>query len=367
MPYLDDIMDVNELARLVADRYVNKIQHPSLPVALYNYTEKATFDRVWTAETRQCRGLVVDTLAGAIVAHPFDKFSNIDESGFPESAIDVLLARPGTVEITDKLDGSMVVCWEYRGRWHCSTRGSFTSEQAKAARRWIGERPVDLDWEIGQTYIGEWCAPDNRVVLKYDSAEWRLIGIRNAKGRDERYPILQTWAMIMGVPIVRAHIDWSLSDAVAGRSLLGCEGWVARWPDGHRVKIKTEDYIRLHRLITGFSAARVRDALLTGDADRYVAELPEEIRPEAERIWAVLTGTVIARSLRMDATYQRLAPLLKESRKAFALAVQQENPDDRPYLFALADNKPFADKILKSLDLHAIFGELAEAHEESLL
>lgn len=355
---INDIMDRDELRKLIEERYISCVVSPDARLVLYNYTEKATYDRIWTPETRACRGLVTEATTDRIIARPFEKFSNIDESGFPESALDALLARPGPVEITDKLDGSMIVMWHYANEWHCSTRGSFTSTQALAARRWLDA--FDLrNWPTDYTFIAEWCAPDNRVVLKYEQPELRLIGVREYDGHDARYAELCAWGEVLGLPVVPVVTDCDLETLVTRRVFTtGVEGWVARWPDGYRVKIKTEDYLRLHRLISGFSPSRVRDLMLTGGAQRYAQELPEEIRVEAEAIIATLERLCSERREGLTRAYAQLSPLLSESRKAYALAVQQEPKEDWSFLFSLADNKPIEEKLLKAIDLVALYGEV---------
>jgi len=362
---IDNIMDREELSRLVEGHYISRVFSPDACLVLYNYTAKATYDRVWTPETRACRGLIVDASTGDVVARPFEKFSNVDEAGFPESALGALLARPGPVEITDKLDGSMIAVWHYAGGWHCSTRGSFASTQAQAAQAWIVAHANLIYAHPGYTYISEWCAPDNRVVLKYDKPELRLIGVRMAPGYDAPYCEVAHWAHVLNLPVVPVLADCDLEALALRRAMTtGVEGWVARWPDGFRVKIKTEDYLRLHRLISGFSAARVREAMLSADTARYIGELPEEIRSEAERIAAVLDKRVQERVAILIASHARLSPLLSDSRKAFALAVQSEPQEDRSFLFSLADGRPIADKLLKDIDLVALFGEEASPVEE---
>jgi RNA ligase len=351
---LADIMDVGELDRLVAEHYITRRPNDAGYLVLHNYTEKATFDRVWTPETRQCRG-IISTRDGTIVARPFDKFFNIDES--EETRIDVLESRPGPIDITEKLDGSMIAVWFYDGSWHTSTRGSFTSSQAQAAAWWLAGQPsklVDILEEF--TLLCEWCAPDNRVVLKYDTADLVLIGARlTSTGTDLHYEQLRHVANLAGLRIT-PHTTDSLAELAAARGdRIGMEGWVARWPNGFRVKIKTQDYLRLHRLVSNFSVSRVRDVLLAaGDAwQAYLTELPEEFRAEAERMASDMQAATAERVQALQATYTRIAPLAAKGRKEYALAVLQEPADDRPYLFSLIDGKPIADKVLASLDLAA--------------
>ena len=351
---IDQIMDRCELDRLVRDRYIVARGDETGSYILYNYTEKATFDRVWTQETRQCRGLIITT-DGTIVARPFDKFFNIDEND--ETRIGALETRPGPIEITEKLDGSMIAVWYHDG-WHTSTRGSFTSSQAQAAAWWLAAQPHKLtDILKDFTLLCEWCAPDNRVVLKYDRADLVLIGARlTSTGTDIHYEQLPHIANLADLRIVPHTTDSLATLAEQRGTRTGMEGWVARWPDGFRVKIKTQDYLRLHRLISNFSASRVRDVLLGINSDwtAYITALPEEFRAEAERMVYVMRQAVSARSSVIHATYTALAPLAAESRKVYAMAVQQQSADDRPYLFSLLDNKPIEQKILAALDLSAL-------------
>lgn len=359
--HITDIMDVGELHRLMAEHYIAQRESPCGKYILYNYTERATYDRVWTKETTQCRGLVT-TQDGTIVARPFDKFFNVGELGV---TVEDLIARPGAVEITDKLDGSMIALWYADGTWHTSTRGSFTSTQAGAALAWLGDLPSYWNSMLRDfTLLCEWCAPDNRVVLKYDLSMLVLIGARhNATGTDLHYQDLKNLGELTTLLVTPRQVD-DLNALVVRRSLdIGLEGWVARWPDGFRVKVKTEDYLRLHRLVTGFSASRVRDVLLAaGDAwSSYLADLPEEFRTEAERMADVMRDATEERVQGLCGRYAALAPLAKESRKAYALAVLQEPALDRPFLFNLIDGKPIEHAVLSALDLTALGFEVVNA------
>lgn len=363
--YLDHLLDTKELDRLVSENYISRVTSPDGRHTLYNYTPRATYDRVWQLETLCSRGLIADQ-GGRVVCYPFDKFFNLGET--EDAQAEKLTQWTGEPEITDKLDGSMIAIWYDDGnhRWRCTTRGSFISAQAKAAESWL-YRNVSFDnWPtLGPyTFIAEWCSPDNRIVLKYDKPELRLIGAR-ARGIDLPYHSLKTWSETLGLSVV-PRIPGNLAALIAQQpTATGKEGWVVRWPGGFRVKVKTSEYLSLHRLITGFSASRVRDAILAGTIGGYMTELPEEIRPDAERIVSTLEATVGARILALRDTYDKLRPLLGESRKAFAMAVQQQPADDRGYLFSLADGKPFEQKIMAGIDLRALFGEEAEATTEA--
>ena len=99
--------------------------HPNLPITVYNYTAKAQYENHWNEVTESCRGLWL-TDSGEVVARPFRKFFNLSQfiGPLPEE----------TYEITEKIDGSLIVIALYNGELVISSRGSFVSDQAVKAK-----------------------------------------------------------------------------------------------------------------------------------------------------------------------------------------------------------------------------------------
>ena len=98
MPTLADLFDPTALADAIDGGYVRVQRHPSLPLRVLNYTEKAAYENAWTDVTLACRGLIVAD-DGRIVARPLPKFFNHGQPGGP--SLDPLAA----VHVTDKYDG----------------------------------------------------------------------------------------------------------------------------------------------------------------------------------------------------------------------------------------------------------------------
>ncbi|GAA2599217.1 hypothetical protein GCM10010399_32450 [Dactylosporangium fulvum] len=97
--HIDEFCDPALLADMVSGGYVRTQHHPSLPLLIHNYTEKAQYENVWNAATLACRGLVVSATTGEVLARPFAKFFNHNQPGAPELDLD------GPVSVTDKADG----------------------------------------------------------------------------------------------------------------------------------------------------------------------------------------------------------------------------------------------------------------------
>ena len=125
----------------------------------------------WVAD---CRGLVVrEDDPTTIVAMAYRKFWNLGEKY--ADAIDWATAR-----VMEKLDGSLMTLYYWQGRWCVASSGTpdaggpfgdaagtfaeafWTTWHALGYRL---PRPAEFD---GRWYMFEFCAPTNRIVVKYD-------------------------------------------------------------------------------------------------------------------------------------------------------------------------------------------------------
>lgn len=136
-------------------------------------------------------------------------------------------------------------------------------------------------------YIGEWVGPGNRIVVNYPEDQWVLTGVRSLEtGAEATNGQLHTWAERLKVSpcpfwIVRSGLDELIA---AQATWTGIEGWAPRWSDGFRVKVKTSEYLDLHRLIMDLTPKRIHEALIAGTYESYLTYLPEEHREKAEQM-----------------------------------------------------------------------------------
>ncbi len=128
MTKLDDLFDLIDLEQAIEAGFVRTQVHPTLPLTIFNYTELAAYEGVWTPVTKQCRGLIVHTDTGEVRARPFRKFMNHGQDGAHAGSHD------DAVIVTDKQDGSLGILFPTGDGGHAvATRGSFASEQAQHA------------------------------------------------------------------------------------------------------------------------------------------------------------------------------------------------------------------------------------------
>src|SRR5258708_3429749 len=144
--------------------FIRVVRHDTEPYLLFNYTEEAMFKNTWNDVERVSRGLIVNYLTYELVALPFTKFFGLEQQ--PETS---LLNLPSSeCEVTAKMDGSLGILYWCSDGPAIATRGSFTSDQAIWATKFLRERfdLSGLDRDI--TLLFEIIYPENRVVLDYD-------------------------------------------------------------------------------------------------------------------------------------------------------------------------------------------------------
>lgn len=269
------VTDVDEvtgggLDAMLAGGFVRSRRHPSLPLTIYNYSERAVYEREWNDATRACRGLVVDD-DRVVRARPWRKFFNRAEPGAPEIGPD----EP--VVATDKVDGSLGVLYPTPTGWAVATRGSFVSDQARhATALWERQYAPRCTPPPGVTVLVEIVHPANRIVLDYgDRDELVLLGgVEIATGRTVEVP---GWPG----PVAERFTFPRFADALAAPPRPGAEGLVVYVPRlDERVKLKQADYVTLHRLIFGLTTRRVweRLALAAAHADDPAAPAREIAR-----------------------------------------------------------------------------------------
>lgn len=322
--------------KLVADGYLTERSHPEHSrLRIFNYTDKCTYDKRWNEFTLSARGVVIDTTALQLVALPFPKIFNFSELGpiDPKSL-------PTIDSVVEKMDGSLGIIFHYDGLWHCATRGSFESDQAKwATAKLRGAIAAGLVLEKNYTYLVEIIYEANRVVLHYLKDQLALIGCFDRTTYTE-IDINNIWPTFEPFALFSLPQKYPLHPDVPAwvNTLKDKEGVVVRFQDGTRLKFKTEEYCTLHRIKFGLTPLAVWDAMVQGKIEEYAVQVPEEFQLLFKSIWANLAEK--ASSIRQNAIMWLLTDnknLL--SRKELALELEKSNYPYRGIIWMLYDNK----------------------------
>lgn len=251
-------------------------KHPVDDLWILNYTPECQFSKSWNDVTLQCRGLIVDK-SGRVVARPFRKFFNLTEHDNPELP---KVPHGSPFHAYEKMDGSLGISYFSSRGWEIATRGSFESEQAIFATKLLHTKYSHIVPNLNPnwTYLFEIIYPENRIVVDYGKEEELvLLGVVMTQNGHE-IP-LEPLFKDLGFKLPR-RFDVSEIESLP-RDTQNFEGYVIRFENGLRVKVKLEDYIRLHKLMTGITPNRIWELLSSGqDVENIIRELPDEMYNE---------------------------------------------------------------------------------------
>jgi RNA ligase len=301
---LGDLLDVAELRRLIDSRHIIVRRHPTLPLAILNYSNECMFDNFWPEEVQICRGLIIDLMSGHepcpdcnVVSRPFHKFFNLNQTDQPTTHENVLASLGVEPTVTEKMDGWFGIQWrcEYEGQVHygIASRGSFESSGALFATgklpKLIKYGAVD-EFPKGYTPIFEIICKETKVVVEYPFEGLVLLAlVNNETGEELPYDELQAiWAKIAGysadnrpwIRLVKSH-RMSVGEAISSPKT-NFEGYVLSYPRAGtwpiKVKVKLDDYKRLHKLITGVTPQQIWGTLHDPIAPWYRSNVPAHFR-----------------------------------------------------------------------------------------
>ena len=245
------------------------------PFAIFNYGIESDFSNPIVQEAR---GIILDIEKHTVVCWPFRKFGNYNESYADK--IDWKTAR-----VQDKIDGSIIkMWWNTRSqKWQFSTNSTIDAKDA-IANSLTGKTFYDLicaadnyselvknqrylDEEY--TYIFELVSPETQVVIKYPKTRLYHIGTRdNVTGTESRIHCISDYPQEYSMK--------NIDECIIAANLLNDsahdvkkEGFVVVDANWNRIKVKSPEYLALHRLSSNsnFSKERVIEILMLGTAN----------------------------------------------------------------------------------------------------
>ena len=271
---LNELIDQTRLDQLIKDKYVSCRPHPTLPLYILNYTPAAQSLSAleWDHTLSYCRGLVYEGTTYEVIDIPFKKFWNYGDG------IRTGLLPEGLPRIFEKVDGSYLNLFFYKGEVVVSTRGSFESDQAKWAQKWVNERVsfIQIDgFDEEFNYIFEVVIPEDRKVVDYDFSGLVFLGYVRLQDGCEFAPTDKIrWLKDYRVA---KELEYSDLAELQSRDLENQEGYVAVWynkDSTFRVKLKFETYKLLHRMYFQTTSESIWEWCLLGyGADKISEQL----------------------------------------------------------------------------------------------
>ena len=314
-----------------------KQTHPTLPLTIWNYTPEVQYGEKWDEVTLACRGLVTDN-EGNIVARPFKKFFNIEENKHTPTQ---------DFEVFEKMDGSLGIIFKYEAEVIYATRGSFTSDQAKWMENYCKEYNFNDILVDGHTYLFEIIYPENRIVVDYEGQERLvLLGIiKTETGEEIPYDdiVVAPWDIVEKYDGIRDYSE------LKGKVLQNHEGFVVRFSNGDRMKIKGEEYLRLHKIMTNISTTGVWEHLSKGgNINDLLKDVPDEFYKKVKEYADLLKYGYyqVSEYCGKSHDYFRYGKYndreVEPTKKQFAdHVINHGHPPYRAVMFAMWDGKPY--------------------------
>jgi RNA ligase len=293
---------------------------------------------------RECRGISFDTETGDIIRRPFFKFFNINER--EETQLHNLdFSKEHWVDT--KLDGSMcspmVVDDEILWATKMAAPDFHDLVSAFVDKSDVFYKDFVLDCvNAGHTPIFEYMSRKKRIVIDYPEDALVLLAVRDMV-TGQYIDLDKTPAKQYGVPIVEQHSKVTDPKAFMEyvHDLKNAEGFVIRWADGHRVKIKAHEYVQIHKAKEAILQDRnIVELILDEKLDDIKAHLPAEDRDRLTQFESNIHFD-IARRVRligMKLEYLRERGI---DRKTFAIDPKHSVGVDafmRPIIFKNFDN-----------------------------
>jgi RNA ligase len=291
---------------------------------LYIYTNRCVYENGWDDFSLLARGLILHPATKRVIATPFPKFFNVGERG---------LAIPAaSFEVFEKVDGSLGILHYFDAAWRASTKGAFDSPQA----RWIEGRLAERDLSAlvpGTTYLVEAVYPENRIVVRYDTTELVLLAAYREDGAEMDVNDLNEVATRLGWRVAKRHAFASFTDLVEHAKLLPKteEGFVIRFSDGRRLKVKGSEYQRIHSLISRCTPLAMWEAMSAGDdLEAIRRDMPEEFWADFDAIRSALIARIDSITTKVATTAEELATATD---KEVGLQLKSLDPDVRRLIF----------------------------------
>lgn len=259
-------LDINHVNEYVKRGLVKFQLHPTKDLVIWNYTDVVQMKQIWDDITSTTRGLITKA-KGDIIARSFPKFHNIEQN---------LHTPSPRFKIYEKLDGSLGILFHHNDDWIICSRGSFTSEQARIAETMLHVKYDISMLDTSLAYSFEIIHPSNRIVVDYgDRSELVFLAAFSVDGVEHTDTCIDMITRA-GFPVAKTY-EYEDYSNIKGLNWNNAEGFVVRFDNGQRVKIKFEDYLALHRVVTNLNALRVWQAFDQGfSLEKAIESVPDE-------------------------------------------------------------------------------------------
>ncbi len=313
----------------------------------YNYSEKTNNEGLWDKITMFNRGNIYEKKTGKLIAKAMPKFMNLGQLSIEEQE---KLVKYPKFTLTEKMDGCLGIIYKYKGKIRCNSRGGFNNYVTNKIKQLLPKYLMLNRLLEHNTLNVEVISPETKIICNYgDTEDLYLITAFSNTTEEYNYKEITLLSQIMRMPIVKQyHMSWQSLLSWQSQATWEKEGFVVCFPDHTRVKIKSNDYLRVAKLRAGLTKHRVWKTWKidleqnTNVLQDYLNQIPDELRKTANQYIVELRNSLQEQKqkvLELDKSLTNIPT--KDLFKYF-----KDNPSEyQSCIFNLRSNKPI-DKIL---------------------
>ncbi len=260
-----------------------------IPIISFTYRLALVDDFKAYRGARNLRGITFRGDTKELIALPLHKFWNLNENEYTQ--LDVIKNKK-ILRVTEKYDGSLVYFFMLGNRLYCKTKFNSAADQAYWAMN-IVESDSTLKNSIIKliknncTPIFELISPRNQVVIPYTDEKLKYICARSMVDGTYNFDYIKGCD-----PVGEFCLDDVNSIISTVKNYYGHEGLVVVFDDHDMIKIKNEEYLKLHKiksnilnestianLVLNNKLDDIKDYLLSSDSNmiEYVCSLEKKI------------------------------------------------------------------------------------------
>jgi len=289
---------------------------------------------------QECRGLILDSTDNwKVISYPYDKFFSYGEGH----------AKP--IDWTncwclEKLDGSLMVMYFYKGAWNVSSSGT---PAADGEVNGFGMTLADLFWktyrdssyflpmDTNLCYMFELVSPYNRIVVRHAESRLVLHGARNVNTYIEKLPFdiadRNGWECVKHFPFRSIEeVLKSCNDI----NPMDMEGYVVCDHRFNRIKVKSPQYVALHHMVESSSPKSIIKIIQTNEHAEFLSYFPEykemydglkveydSLVASAQEAYDKIEHIVLQKEFALEAVKHRLNGLMFQLRKGMVKSISE--------------------------------------------
>ncbi|MEI8270098.1 MAG: RNA ligase [bacterium] len=301
-------------------------------------------------------GVIFEEETGEILSLPFHKFFNLNQK--EEFSFEKFKERKA--KIFEKMDGSMVQFFKYKGNLQSSTRMSNETRQSTTGLKLALENKrlkesIEDSIDNGLTPIFELVSPKNQIVVAYPKTKLVYLSSRDRKNGnynfEEKYED-KSFLFDFEFKEIHSHLEKE-----------HFEGYVCYFED-EILKVKTQWYLQKHKTVDVLMRPTYNlcQIVFDGNMDDFLANAPDEYKEAIQKIYTNVQTDLMNLKKGVADSYKdaienfHFSPpalenenLKQEKKKQFFYFVEKNYPEYLQYIMNIYAGKEFEPLFQKNL------------------